>query len=67
MIWFNPFLFHRSMTMVMYRQIIVKLIPALGTMADFERIGQKLKAAGIDIMLVKRRTKNAWRGQDSSR
>lgn len=30
MIWFNPFLFHRSMTMVMTSQIIVKLIHALG-------------------------------------
>ena len=51
MIWFNPFFvspqYDNGYDVADYRQID----PRFGTMADFEELAQKLKAAGIDIML----------------
>lgn len=51
MIWFNPFFvspqYDNGYDVADYRQID----PQFGTMADFEELAQKLKAAGIDIML----------------
>ncbi|WP_270766167.1 alpha,alpha-phosphotrehalase [Lacticaseibacillus rhamnosus] len=51
MIWFNPFFvspqYDNGYDVADYRQID----PWFGTMADFEELAQKLKAAGIDIML----------------
>lgn len=51
MIWFNPFFvspqYDNGYDVADYRQID----PRFGTMADFDELAKKLKAAGIDIML----------------